>query len=176
MKGIIFKHLEDMVVEQFGLVLWDDVLNQCELKSEGIYTSTLTYDDDELHKLLNQLNIATGLAVRDLVLAYAGYIFPHLYKAAPQSAREKATLKEFLKTIEHDIHVEVRKLDKNSALPTLHYDDPSDDTLIMHYSSPRKLEDLAEGLIKAAALHFDQEITLSRQPHDDIVTFTIEFK
>jgi hypothetical protein len=70
------------------------------------------------------------------------------------------TAKSFLKSVHDVIHVEVRKLHPDVVLPEFTYEDPADNALVMHYHSPRKLCQLAEGLIEGAAKQFDIEVSI----------------
>jgi len=74
---------------------------------------------------------------------------------------------DFLEGVERYIHVEVRKLYPDAELPTFECERKSDDHLVMVYSSGRHFEDLCEGLIKGAVLHFQREASIEREALDD---------
>lgn len=74
------------------------------------------------------------------------------------------TLKEFLKSIDGTIHVEVEKLYPDETLPTISYEEPAANQLVMVYRSHRRLCHFAMGLIQGAAQHFKKKITI-KQTH-----------
>jgi len=157
-KGIVFTMLAEMVVEKFGLEVWDELLMTSG--EDGIYVSTETYPDDSLFALVAAAHEKSGIPVNDLVRIFGEYMFPIFYQKNSSFFTEGQTLKEFLLTVDQIIHVEVRKLHPGSILPEFQYVDEKDAELTMIYASPRKLCMLAEGLIAGAAKHFDTEFTL----------------
>ncbi len=158
MKGIVFTMLADMVIEKFGLDVWDELLTKTG--DDGIYVSTETYPDEALTALVVAAHEKSGIPVNDLVRAFGEYMFPLFYKKNPSFFLEGQTLKEFLLTVDQVIHVEVRKLHPGVNLPEFNYVDEKDSELTMIYASPRKLCMLAEGLISGAAKHFNTEYKL----------------
>ncbi len=158
MKGIVFTLLNDMVEEKFGLEAWDALITKAG--SDGMYLSTETYTDEELMKLVGAASEMTGIPANDLVKAFGTYMFPQFYAKYPVFFKEGMTLKSFLLTVDRVIHVEVRKLYPDAALPDFEYEDEDDNALTMVYSSPRKMCALAEGLIAGAAEHFSTEYSL----------------
>lgn len=158
MKGIVFTMLADMVVEKFGLEVWDELLSKAE--DDGIYVSTETYPDEALIALVVAAHEKSGIPVNDLVRAFGEYMFPIFYQKNPSFFKEGQTLKDFLLTVDQVIHVEVRKLHPGANLPEFKYVDENDAELTMIYASPRKLCMLAEGLIAGAATHFNTQYTL----------------
>jgi len=160
MKGVIFNELQELVEETFGYEVWDEVILQTMLPSEGVYTASATYEDQELFDIVAALSQKTGISQPELVKIYGTYLFKTLMKSAPQEAKDAANLRRFLMMLENLIHVEVRKLFKEVNLPQFGYRE-DDDILTMLYTSPRKLCHLSEGLILGAAQHFSEEIELS---------------
>jgi len=157
-KGIVFTMLADMVVENFGLEVWDQLLQKSA--EDGIYVSTETYPDESLTALVVAAHEISGIPVNDLVRSFGEYMFPIFYEKNPSFFPEGQTLKDFLLTVDQVIHVEVRKLHPGVNLPEFQYVDELDSELTMIYASPRKLCMLAEGLIAGAAKHFKTEYSL----------------
>jgi len=158
MKGLIFNHLAEMVEEAFGMEAWDAILQRTD--NSGIYIATDTYPDQELMDLVSAAHFVSDSPVNEFVKTFGEYIFPHFRDSHPQFFSDKMTLKSFLLTVDHIIHVEVRKQNVGAILPKLEYKDESDNELTLYYSSPRKLCHLAEGLIAGAAAHFNTRYTL----------------
>ena len=154
MKGVVFTLFNELVETQFGLETWDHLLTTVNPASEGIYTAGETYPDEELLALVGALSDKTNIPAPDLVRAFGEYMFPKLAENYPVFLENESSLKSFLKTVHDVIHVEVRKLFPEAGLPTIEYEDPAENQLIMLYRSPRKMCHLSEGLINGAAKHF----------------------
>ncbi|MEM8499751.1 MAG: heme NO-binding domain-containing protein [Pseudomonadota bacterium] len=158
MKGMVFCLLNEMVEEKFGIEAWDTLLDATGF--DGIYVATETYDDAELMSLVSAASEATGIQPEELVKQFGEYMIPSFLVSYPMFFQGHANLKSFLLTVDQVIHVEVRKLYPEAGLPEFKYTDKNDSELTMHYSSPRKLCALAEGLISGSAKHFKQEYNL----------------
>ncbi len=160
MKGIVFTLFSELVESQFGLAMWDTLIQSVKPKSEGIYTSGESYDDNELFSLVVALSHKTDIPVNDLIRKFGEYMFPELAKAYPIFVESQTSLKSFLVTVNDIIHVEVEKLYPSASLPTIQYEDTSTNELVMLYRSPRKLCYLSEGLILSAAKFFNEQIEI----------------
>lgn len=160
MKGAIFNALQELVEEKFAYELWDEIIEGLQLDSEGIYTSTENYTDEELFAIVGQLSVKSNIALPDLIRVFGKFLFPKLMKNAPQQAKAATSLRAFLKMVDDLIHVEVKKLYQDANLPHFDYEDASN-SLTLLYESPRKLCYLSEGLIEGAAEHFDEKISLT---------------
>ena len=73
----------------------------------------------------------------------------------------------FLESIERYIHPEVLKLYPEAELPAFGSDIKSKNEMILDYSSSRKLADLAIGLIKGAAKHYNEEVEIEKLAETD---------
>jgi hypothetical protein len=176
MKGVVFNLLEEMVEQEFGMAVWDALLE--ETGQDGIYVSTESYPDEKLVALVVAAHEKSGIPVNDLVRAFGEFMFPRFYAQNQKFFQSGMTLKEFLLLVDRVIHVEVRKLHPDAGLPHFDYIDEQDNELTMIYSSPRKMCMLAEGLITGAAKHFDTEYTLSHDQcmHDGADTCKLHLK
>jgi predicted hydrocarbon binding protein len=162
MKGVVFDILRDMVETQYGLEGWQAVLDGAG--SDGIYVSTKTYADTELMGLVATASEITTIPVNTLVFSFGEYMVPHFYKRFPYLFSDVPNFIKFLMSVDQIIHVEVRKLFPDAGLPTFDYCDENEDSLTMIYKSPRKLCQLAEGLISGSAKHFNQNYKMTHNP------------
>lgn len=159
MKGIVFDLLRDMVEENYGLEGWQQVIDQAH--SDGIFVATKTYKDEDLMALVFAASHITGIAVSDLVFSFGEYMIPNFYKRFPHFFKKADNFIQFLLSVDQIIHVEVRKLMPEAALPNFEYQKQQPDSLTMIYTSPRKLCHLAEGLISGSAKHFQQNYEIN---------------
>lgn len=160
MKGIIFNLAEEVVTDAYGEDVWDDVLDAAGVT--GSYTSLGNYDDQELLDLVvaasEKLGVEPGAVVRLLgegALPLLAQRFPHFFEP-------HASTRDFLLTLNHIIHAEVRKLYPGVEVPEFEFDASDPDVLLMTYRSSRRLCALAEGFIIGAARQYEELATLEQ--------------
>jgi predicted hydrocarbon binding protein len=132
------------------------------LASNGEYVSTELYEDSELVTLTDALGERVGKTREELYREFGHYFFPVLMSMAIKYVEGITDLFDFMRAVDSVIHIEVKKSDPLAYTPTLLYDQPKDDVLIVRYSSHRKMCHFAEGLILGAADYFKQPVTLSQ--------------
>jgi len=157
MKGVIFNVLEELVIEQCGIATWNEILESQPV--EGVYTSGESYPDEELFALVGCTSTKTNIPIEKLIGIFGERLFEGLATRYPSFIEAESSLKGFLISVHAVIHMEVRKLYENPNLPDFAYEE-GEDTLLMRYSSPRKLCLLAEGLIRGAAHHYNTAISI----------------
>lgn len=162
MKGMVFTQFLDMVEEEFSPEVADKIIVQADLPSGGSYTSVGTYDHSEIVALVAQLSQETGLPVPALVTAFGEYLFQKFSQLYPQFFDDSPSTFEFMRSVEHYIHVEVRKLYPDAELPSLTCHIEGHHMTIV-YRSKRQMADLAEGLIKGCIAHFGEAVTIERR-------------
>lgn len=161
MKGIVFTSFNEMIEEEMGMTVWERILKEVNPESLGVYTAVEDYDDQELFDLVHALSEITDIPVNDLVKYYGNYLFTVLIKKYPIFVENIDDYFQFLESIDNVIHKEVEKLYVSPNLPKLTCKKIDDKTLHMKYESPRKLCQLAEGLIKGAADYYSEEYLLA---------------
>ena len=62
MKGVVFNLLEEMVEQNFGIAVWDSLLEATN--QDGIYVSTETYPDEMLAALVVAAHEKSGIPVK----------------------------------------------------------------------------------------------------------------
>jgi len=162
MKGIVFTELLEMVEDQYGYALVDTILDQSNLPSGGIYTAIGTYDHGEMVTLLHSLSQHTTTPVPELLRAYGRYMFGSFTRNYYQFIERSTSAFSLLNSIQHYIHVEVRKLYPDAELPHFAMEQPSENHLKMYYQSERKLSDFAYGLIEGCLAHYGETATIRK--------------
>lgn len=176
MKGIIFTEFLEMIEDKFGLDMVDKIICECELKSNGIYTSVGTYDFVEMTQLLKSLSNNTSIPIDDLLLVYGEYFFKRIRVSYPDLLATYNDPIELLASIENHIHVEVLKIYPKAELPFFEVKEKMTDSLIMIYNSSRAMHHFALGLMNETFKYFNASATITlRKIKDDgtKVEFTI---
>jgi predicted hydrocarbon binding protein len=162
MQGSIYTAFSDMIVEKMGMEQWNELIEQTSPPSQGVYTSGEQYLDSELINMVQALSTKTGIATEELIEQFGRYLFNILYDTSPVDISKIDNLKAFLLAIDNLIHVEVKRLHPKAYLPTFEYEELDDSTLIMYYSSKRKLCHASIGLIFGAAEKFNEKISIEQ--------------
>jgi hypothetical protein len=176
MKGIVFTEFLELVETKFGLEMVDSIITQSNLESRGVYTSIGTYSFSEMLSLLKSLSNKTDLSIDKLLLIYGEHFFSVVKKNYPAMLARYSSPIEMLSSIEHHIHVEVRKIYHDAELPTFEVIEKTEDILIMIYSSSRAMHHFGLGLMNKTFEHFnsDAEIVLEKlNSNGTKVKFTI---
>ena len=160
MKGIIFREFLDLVEDKFGLETVDEIIQKSELKSEGAYTTTGTYEFSEMLQLISNLSQKTSISADDLLLIYGEHLFGVFKKKYPQMINSYKDPIELLSSIENHIHVEVIKLYPDAELPSFQVIEKSEKSLIMLYKSDRALYKLGLGLMNETFNHFQTKVNI----------------
>jgi hypothetical protein len=172
---MVFTEFLDMVESAYSADFVDDLIDACELPSGGAYTSVGTYDHREIVTLVTALSARTGVPVPDLVRRFGGWLFGRFHELYPDYFTRAPTLFDLLDSVEHYIHREVAKLYPDAQLPRFDTERPDAATLVMLYRSPRGMEDLAEGLIRAAIEHYAEPVELQRDGGGDAAQRGVRF-
>lgn len=162
MKGIVFTELLEMIEDKFGYELVDQLLENNDLPSGGIYTAIGTYDHAEMVTLVNSLSVKTNIAVPDLLRSYGQYMFTAFTRSYRPFVERATSAFELLSSVQHYIHVEVRKLYPDAELPHFIIEQPSEKHLRMYYTSERKLADFAQGLIEGCLANFGETAVIRK--------------
>lgn len=175
MKGIVFTEFLEMVEQAWSADLVDDLIDACQLPSGGVYTSVGTYDHREIVQLVQALSVRTSTPVPDLVRTFGGHLFGRFVVLYPQFFETAPTAFDLLASLESYVHREVMKLYPDAEVPRFDTTRVDQATLEMIYRSPRGMEDLAEGLIRAAIAHYGEALSLARETLRDAVGPGVRF-
>ena len=171
--------LEEFIVENYGEATFDEILDECTLKTKEPFVGPGTYPDEDLMEIVIKASEKLGITPDQALFAYGKYIFPKLVAAVPKFVEPYDHPKDFLKTINDVIHIEVKKMYSHAYTPEFKYFDTEEDKLIIQYSSKRKLYALMGGLIEGVANYFDYTIRQSRKVHDlngkEVCDFSLYF-
>ncbi len=165
MKGIVFTEFLELVEDKFGLEVVNQIIDGCELDTDGVYTSVGTYSHKDMFKMVAKLSELQNIPVPDLLQIYGEYFFDVLSKGYPQFMDQPNSF-VFLESIDNYIHPEVLKLYPEAELPSFDAKMNSENEMTLLYQSSRKMSDFAVGLIKGAAGYFNEEVIVEKELKD----------
>jgi len=162
MKGLIFVEFLEMVESKIGAEATEQLIEESNLPSQGVYTTVGTYEDSEIVSLVVNLHKKTNIPIPDLLKTFGAYLFNRFVVRYKDMMDHMTSSFDLLKKIDNYIHVEVQKLYPEANLPKFDYEELSENKLKLIYKSNRKMPDLAEGLIAACMDHYQENYTITR--------------
>ncbi|MGB1009029.1 MAG: heme NO-binding domain-containing protein [Thiolinea sp.] len=176
MKGVVFTEFLEMVEDRFSEDMVDDIIDDSDLPSGGIYTAVGTYPHEEIVQLVVSLSQHSGIEVPDLIRTFGQHLFGRFSVLYPAFFPPDITAFDFLESVEDYIHIEVRKLYPDAALPTFETRRENDNTLIMIYNSAHPFATLAEGLLHGCMDHFKVKANITMTDLSDGAGTNAEFR
>jgi len=153
----------EMVEQKFGYEVVDHILSASQLASDGVYTSVGTYPHSEIVQLLMNLSDKVELDPTLLLNEFGKYLFDTFLQGYPQFFSAADNAFDFLHSIDNHIHVEVLKLYPDATLPKFQTSETEEGTMVMTYSSERKMAALAEGLIERSIAHYKEVCSITTE-------------
>lgn len=163
MKGIVFTEFLEMVENQFSMDMVDDLIDDCDLPSGGVYTAVGTYSHEEIVALVSALSQRSAIPIPQLLKVFGEHLFGQFAKNYSHFFVNITDSLQFLHGIEDVIHAEVKKLYPDAQLPRFRTEEYTAHKLVLIYQSNRHFEDLAEGLMLGCIKHFKQHIDIARE-------------
>lgn len=161
MQGIIFNALEEFVLENASMQVWNDVLDASQVESGGVYTAGMNYNDEEILALATCLCEALKIPLHDGLKLFGEFLFGFLLSRGPIELNDYADSQSLLVELESVIHRDVKRVHPDAYTPLFEYIPKTNTTGLLTYFSKRKLCVVAEGLLIGAAKHFEQEVELT---------------
>lgn len=158
MKGVVFNILEDFIVEHWGEAMFEEVVAVCPVHATNGFLGPHTYPDADLYAIVGATCRRLGVAPEVAIRSFGRYMFPKLAARYPVFLQGHDDPRVFLKTVDRVIHVEVRKLMRETALPVIRCTDREDGAMTIEYASSRNLCVLFAGLLDGVADHFGTPI------------------
>lgn len=160
MMGIVFNALEDFVLETADMETWNAVIDASDLKSGGVYTFGVTYDDNEIVSLATNLCDQLGVSLEDGLTLFGQYLFGFLINKGPVELEEYEDTQSLLTNLENVVHRDVKRIHPNAYTPFFKYTAETHDTGTLVYSSKRQLCVVAGGLLQGAAKYYGQSVEM----------------
>jgi hypothetical protein len=168
MNGVLFSRFLRFAEDEFGAQA-DGLAGRAEYSPGG------AYDARELLELARRLGEATGLPPDAVLRRFGVALFAYFARMYPVFFAGADSTLGFLGRVETYIHGELLKIYPDAQFPHFDVARPSDDRLELTYRSPRRLADLAEGLIRGCADHFAERIDCAREDLPSASDETVRF-
>ncbi|MFT4754122.1 MAG: hypothetical protein ACI85Q_001678 [Salibacteraceae bacterium] len=166
MKGIVFTVFLELVEDQFGIAMVEQIIAECDLKSNGVDTGADIYSYKEMVSMVNKLSELKNMPVKELLKIFGKCFFTTLSKDYSQFMKQPV-MSMFFKTIDSYIHPEVLKLYPEAVTPSFKAKMKSDNKMVLKYDYTRRMADFAVGLIQGAAMFYKEKIIGQKQEEFD---------
>lgn len=160
MHGIVFEELREYVWRTYGAEEWASLL-KAAAPGRRFYAPDTGYPDEELEALLAEISERTGAARGHLLQEFGCFIAPTLLDLYRPLVSEEWGLLDLLEHVEETIHRVVRLDDPSAAPPRLRVERPDEGRVVVHYSSERKMCDLAKGIVSGLQQEYAQEVVIT---------------
>jgi hypothetical protein len=162
MKGIVFVNFNEFINELWEDEFWDNLLNEAELPSGGVYTTFDTYDDQKLFTLIYQAVDKKNIYVKDAQFVSGKWVFREFCSFAPAGVHNFTDVFESAHTVQSFIHIEADKLDTDTLHPKSMFLSETPKKILSHYQSAGKLSFLCEDISLSPATHTGQKLKVSQ--------------
>jgi hypothetical protein len=157
MKGVVFNIVEEVVSAQLSVSAWDGIVRAAAV--DGAYTSSGTYADDELTRIVAATAQATGTTSDDVLRFVGLHGFELLADRVPEVMQQMRQWADVLVELDAIIHAEVRKLYPGAMVPGF-LATVQPDGVLLRYTSTRSLCALADGLAVGAGRWFGRSLVV----------------
>lgn len=177
MKGIIFTEFLEMVEYEYGFEILNQIIDNSQLESKGIYSGVGTYDHLEFGSLVEALSIILNENKNEILRKYGHYVFKTFYKNYSNFFIGINHPFELLEQVDSHIHKDVKKLYPDAELPKFETIRKDNGNMELLYSSKRRMEYFALGLMEASVLHYNTFCSIEmKEKSDESVLFIIKEK
>ena len=162
MYGVIFDFLRDYVIERHGgKETWKTLLVATGKSPHKIYFPVTEYADKEIVDLAVKAAHALNLPVPVVLEDFGNFVghklvsFYHMYV----KSKDWRTF-DVIENASSNIHHAIHRHNPRRKPPKIIADKKSNDEIIVHYQSPRKLCHIVKGIINGLGDHFKEQFNI----------------
>lgn len=157
MHGIIHSQLKKFVVENYDADTWKTLMKKAKLNHK-YYLVGEAYPDQDAFSIVAVASEMTGLTPNQILEAFGKFIVPTLIKLYGSLIKPEWRTLDLLLNTEETIHRVVRMKNPGAHPPRLKFEEVAPGKLRFTYTSERKMEAVAVGIMHGVAEHFEQKI------------------
>jgi len=161
MHGIIFAELQNYAETKHGQGTWNALLRNAGLENK-VYLPIKEYPDAEVVALVGAASSMTGLSIAEVLENFGEFIAPSLMKMFGHLLLPEWKTIDVIDNTEGTVHTVVRVKNPGAKPPQLRTVRRGPDEVVLVYTSPRQMCELAIGIGKGLAKHFKETITVDQ--------------
>ena len=171
MKGFVLATVVASLEQQYGETFSSDLMMAMEKPTGGVYLSVADYSDNTLDHLISNAATLLGMSRETLAKVMGVHLFSELIVINPQWIKQNTNTFGLLKSHDMALNEVVRLAFPGFVAPSFSCVDISPVILELDYRSAFLPGDMAEGLICAMFMHFDEQFSIERRPTEHAVGF-----
>lgn len=171
MKGVLFTQSLAMIDALYGTNMVDDILDECNLETDGAYTTVGTYPHKEFVDIFDCLSRKMNISTATLMKQYGAFFFNYVAKRMSQILGQYESVFDFLENVNQLLNVDLQNIYKNTHTPEFSTQRLDKRKFIIIYSDTYPLADLIHGMINGCANYFDEEIFIETKDFDKADSF-----
>jgi predicted hydrocarbon binding protein len=157
--GTIYLEIAKFAQSHIGEQAWQEVIRQAGVPKR-LYYRVAEYPDEEAFALLGALSLALGESVAEVLEGFGEFLVPDLMRMARYWIRPEWKTLDVIVNTEQTIHEALRSEGSSTDPPRLRARRTSDDEVVVTYASPRRLCNLARGIIRGLAAHYGEAVSI----------------
>jgi hypothetical protein len=162
MNGTILMELGKYVERKVGQGAWEKLQTDSGL-GPRLYVPLQNYPDQEAMALVSAAAHKAGVSVPALLEDFGEFIVPDLLKVYGFLVAPGWKTLDLIASAEQAIHEVIRRSNPKASPPRLKCERPSQEEVVVVYSSPRKMCGLAKGIAKGIAKHYQERVAIQER-------------
>jgi len=160
MLGVIFFVLQNHMEKRLGPSSWGRVVSLANLPATA-YSPVAEYPDSEATALIAAASQLAGKPLGEFLEEFGVALAPELLAMYPGLVQPEWKTLDLVVNAEEVIHSVVRRRNPLAKPPVLRCARYSTDEVRLVYASPRKLCQIAKGIIRGIARHYQEEVSIT---------------
>jgi predicted hydrocarbon binding protein len=160
MLGVIFFVLQNHMEKRLGPSSWGRVVSLANLPPTA-YSPVAEYPDSEATALIAAASQLAGKQLGEFLEEFGEALAPELLAMYPGLVQPEWKTLDLVVNAEEVIHSVVRRRNPLAKPPVLRCARYSTDEVRVVYASPRKLCQIAKGIIRGVARHYQEEVSIT---------------
>ncbi|XP_076826094.1 guanylate cyclase soluble subunit beta-1-like isoform X2 [Clavelina lepadiformis] len=162
MYGFVNYALEQLVLRNFGVEVWDKIKKEADLQLQGQFIQRIIYDDVCTFDLVKAASKVLEIDAGKILELFGNFFFQFCQEAGYDVIMRALgySVQEFLENLDA-LHDHLSSVYPGMRAPSFRCTDGDDNSsLILHYYSERSgLEDIVIGIVKAVTKHIHETET-----------------
>jgi len=158
--GIVFIEIGKFAQSRLGEHAWREVMRLAGIPSR-VYYRVAEYPDQEAAALLSALAAALNEPTGSVLESLGEFITPDLFRIARYWIKPEWKTLDLIANTETTIHETLRAGGSPTNPPRLRCERTAPDEVVVAYDSPRRLCQLARGIVRGVATHYAEHVIIT---------------
>lgn len=175
MKGFVLTGVFDFLEKQFDEQLVFDLMDKYGMPQGGVYSPVADYPDNTLFQLLERAAELLDMPSSKLSKILGVNLFAELSSLNPFWVGQAKNTFELLKSHDVLLNKAIEEAFPGFIAPSFNCIEINPDILEISYKSPFMPADVAEGLMSAAIIHYNENFYIESKKYEQPVDFNLRF-